>query len=160
MQTIELPKLPRTRDFLNQLRRKIADNEGLRRPVSDYHVAQVLKVSSAAVSWWRTGRTGMSDEMGLRVAALLGVDERYLLACLNVERNKRNAAVRNAWQRIAAAGLALPMLLMLLLILAGQPKTAEAETVSYNSIHSAQRRRRKRWHGACLFPLVPQLTGE
>lgn len=149
-------KLPRSRDLLNQLRRKIADNEGRTRPVSDYRVAQVLGLTNATISNWRVGRGGMSDETGLQVAALLGIDERYVLACLNVERHARNAAVKSAWQRIAAAGVALPMLLILLAALAGTPQAARAAGEFYNSIHYAQRRRRRRWHGTCFTPLVPQ----
>lgn len=148
-------KLPRSRDFLNRLRRKIADNEGKRGLVSDYHVASVLKVTTATVSSWRTGRFGIGDETGLKVAAILGLDERYVLACLNAERHARNAAVKSAWQRIAAAGLALPMLLILLAALTGTPQAARAAGEFYNSIHYAQRRRRRSWHGTCSLSPVP-----
>ena len=79
----------------------------------------------------------MSDETGLKIAAILGTDERYLLACLNVERHAHNAAVKSAWQKIAAAGVALPMLLFLLLILSGQPRAALAGAAIYNSLHYA-----------------------
>lgn len=149
-------KLPRSRDFLNQLQRKIADLRGERRPVSDYRVSFALDVTTATVSGWRTGRCGMSDAIGLKVSALLGLDERYVLACLAAERT-RNAAVRNAWQRIAAAGVALPWVLVLLFALSGAPKSAIAAGAVVNTIHYAQkrRRRRKRWHGDCPS-LVPQ----
>lgn len=136
-------RLPTTRIFLDRLARKIAENEGLKRPVSDYRVAQVLGITNAAISGWRRHRNAMSDEIALKVAALIHEDERYMLACLQVERNRRNIPVREAWSRIALPGVIVPFMLIFLLCLGGGDARADANGVNVNTIHYAQRRRRK-----------------
>ena len=134
-------RLPTTRTFLDRLARKIADWDSLPRPVSDYRIAQVLGVTNATTSHWRRQRSSMGDEIALKVAAILGEDERYVLACLQVERNRRNAPVREAWMRIATPGILVPALFLFLLLLSPQATRADAFGV-VNTIHYAQRRRR------------------
>ena len=131
-------RLPTTRIFLDRLARKIADTEGRCTPVSDYRVAQVLGITNSAISRWRQNHGGMSDEIALKIAALLHEDERHVLACLQVERNRRNASVREAWMRVAMPGVVVPFVLIVLLFLsAGMGRGAEHfETV--NTIHYAQ----------------------
>lgn len=144
MNDITVPaRLPTTRTFLDRLARRIAENEGLRSPVSDYRVSQVLGITNSAISYWRRHRGGMSDEIALKVAALIGEDERYMLACLQVERNRRNTVVREAWKRIATPGVIVSLALVFLLFLSPEAARAGEILSSVNTIHYAQRRRRK-----------------
>lgn len=58
---------------------------------SDYRVAQILGIRSQTVYQWKSGKQGMSDEVGIRAAKLLGLDEKKVLLDLHIERNKENA---------------------------------------------------------------------
>ena len=67
---------------------------------SDYRIARELGVSRASVSKWRVGKTGMSDDMAVRVAEVVGEDPAYVLALIHGEATE-NAAVRRVYWRIA-----------------------------------------------------------
>lgn len=146
---VQHARLPTTRTFLDRLARTIAATEGQRTPVSDYRIDQILGITNAAVSAWRRHRSAMSDEIALKVAALLQEDERYMLACLQVERNRRNAPVREAWMRVAMPGIVVPLALVALMFLLGEGVRAGDLAGTVNTIHYAQRRRWK----ARFFPV-------
>lgn len=87
---------------------------------SDYQLCKLLDVPQNRVSNYRHGRAGMDDEMGLRIAALLGRPAGAVLAELAADRAKV-PAVAKAWkeaarrlaQTAAVASMALGMCLLL-----------------------------------------------
>ncbi len=71
---------------------------------SDYRVAKILGVTRATISGLKHGRSYLGDETALKVAAELGVEPGYVLACVYAERATRADApeVRKAWEKLAA----------------------------------------------------------
>lgn len=63
---------------------------------SDYAVSQVLKVTRSAVSKWRTGKCGMSDDVALRAAELTGREPMYYFMRVWLERTN-DPKVRAVW---------------------------------------------------------------
>lgn len=88
-----------SREYLDALRAH------LRLP-SDYAVAKALNTTRATVSTYRTGRHTFDDATALRVAELLGIDPRKVIADMHAERAK-DAKVRAFWQQIASAAAAV-----------------------------------------------------
>lgn len=58
--------------------------------ISDYKAAQLLEIRSQTVYAWKSGGT-MSDEIGIRIAREVGLDEKKVILDLHIERNKENA---------------------------------------------------------------------
>lgn len=52
---------------------------------SDYRVAKLLKITTQSVSKWRNGKNRMSEEAARKAAELLGLDEKYVVACIHAE---------------------------------------------------------------------------
>jgi plasmid maintenance system antidote protein VapI len=69
-------------DFLDALQMKMG-------VPSDYALARELGVTTTRISNWRTGRNTFDEGMAIQVAALLGMDPAYVLACAAAERTKR-----------------------------------------------------------------------
>ena len=66
---------------------------------SDYRVAKLLSVSTASASVWRTGKGTMSDAVAAKAAKLAGLDESYVVACINAERHNSDDTFP-IWQQI------------------------------------------------------------
>jgi predicted SprT family Zn-dependent metalloprotease len=143
--------IPRTVDFLDRLARHVAQSQGLPRPASDYRLAQILKLTTASISAWRTGKAYMGEDACIQVAELLGLDHQYVLACIQAERTQ-NAAAKKVWEKVARG--AAMLLIALTLWTGAAPKSADA-TESDRVIHYAQRRRR--W--AAAGATIPALAG-
>lgn len=91
--------LPTSVDLLDRARRALAVKAGQKEPVSDYRVAQVLGVTKAAVSQIRKGRTTWGFPTIVKVAEIIGVDPKWALAVVEVERAQRaqNAPLARLW---------------------------------------------------------------
>ncbi|WP_290866713.1 hypothetical protein [Aquabacterium sp.] len=76
---------------------------------SEYRLARVLGVTDSALWNYRHGRTP-DDERALKIAALAGLDARYVLVCLAAERAKDDAsrAVLLASAAILGDALGIP----------------------------------------------------
>ena len=74
-----------TVDFLKMLKESNGD-------CSDYRVAKLLGVTTAAVCKWTKKESGMSSKTGLKVAKLLSIDKEFVLLCLIAERQKDSAS--------------------------------------------------------------------
>ncbi len=59
--------------------------------ISDYKAAQLLEIRSQTVYAWKSGGT-MSDEVGIRIAREVGLDEKKVLLDLHIERDAGNVA--------------------------------------------------------------------
>lgn len=81
-----------TIDLLTRLK---AANDG----ASDYAIAKKLGIQPQTVYHWRSGRFGMSDEVGIRAAEMLGLDAGKVLISLHIEREKGNAT-SHIWRDI------------------------------------------------------------
>lgn len=72
---------------------------------SDYALAKRLGVTKSLISMHRSRRFGMSNELALKCADVLGYDPAYVLLCVNAERAKCNAE-KMAFVRLAGLALA------------------------------------------------------
>lgn len=68
---------------------------------SDYALAKKLDVSQQCVSRWRIGKDTIGDLAAIKVAKLLEMDQRYVVACAHAERAKQDDE-RALWQGFAA----------------------------------------------------------
>lgn len=84
----------RTNEYLDAVRERL--NLG-----SDYRLAKVLGVRTQAVSNYRHGRSGMADDVAVKVAELLQLDPARVLADMAAERSS-SEEVRAIWSRVAA----------------------------------------------------------
>lgn len=138
-----MERLPNSLEFLDRAERKLAELQGARGHLSDYKLAHVLGVTTAAVSGWRTGRCGMSDSTGLKIAAILGEPEAFVLVCLQAEKQRKNVAVRRAWERMISA-IATVLLVVCLFSFYAPPAAAAMTAAMTENIHYAHERWR-RW---------------
>jgi len=53
---------------------------------SDYRAAKELGISPNTVSSWRRRGSVMNDEIGVKAAEILGLEEKFILMCLQAER--------------------------------------------------------------------------
>lgn len=67
---------------------------------SDYRLAKLLGVLPQTVSNYRSGRSQLSDEIAVRLAALMGRHPGHMLASLAADRAK-HPDVAKAWQEVA-----------------------------------------------------------
>ena len=81
-----------TLDLLTQLK---AANHG----ASDYALAKKLGITAQTIYHWRSGRSMMSDEVGIKAAELLGIDAGKVLVSLHIEREKGNVT-SHVWRDI------------------------------------------------------------
>jgi transcriptional regulator with XRE-family HTH domain len=80
---------------------------------SDYQLAKFLGVRQQTVSNYRNRKSGLDETMALKIADALGVDPAHVLTCVAAERAK-DAAVKKAWQRAAAATAAAVLIALAL----------------------------------------------
>lgn len=106
----------RTVEYLDALRAH------LRLP-SDYACAKILGNTVSSISGYRTGRHTFDDATALRVAELLGIDPRRVIADMHAERAK-DEKVRAFWQQVAATAAAV----VLGVAIGATPTTARAST--------------------------------
>ena len=66
---------------------------------SDYRVAQLLGVKPQTISNWKSGRSTMGDEVGVKAAEMLGLDPAKVLIDLHIERVKGDAT-SHVWKDI------------------------------------------------------------
>lgn len=81
----------------NQLLDRIKEKHGLQ---SDYALAKMIGMSRERISRYRNTNGELGDDAALKVAELLGLDPAYVLACMNHQRTKSEAA-RAVWERLA-----------------------------------------------------------
>mgnify|MGYP003704798689 CR=1 FL=1 len=79
---------------------------------TDYRLAKILGLTTAAVSAMRVRGGGISDETAEKLADLAGLDAGYVLACAHAERAK-SASLKSIWESVAkkAAGAAVAVLI-------------------------------------------------
>lgn len=135
-------KYPSTRDFMDQLARQIAENEGQPQPVSDYRLAQILKLTRSALSNFRTGKTSFGIETCEKVAELLGLDPLYVISCIQAERTQI-VAQRQLWQRNADAWKKVMQVAALALALGSTLPTGTTQA-DLSKIYIMRSRRRPR----------------
>jgi len=82
-----------TNDLLDEVR-KINGIE------SDYRLAKLLNVRQPTISNYRSGRSQLSDEIAVRLAALMDRHPGYILASLAADRAK-HPDVAKAWRETA-----------------------------------------------------------
>lgn len=101
-----------TTDFLDEVKAK----HGL---TSDYQLSKKLGCTCSTISGYRAGRSRMDDEMACKVAALLGIEAGYVLACIASERSK-SPIVKKAWEWTAQhlGGLAAVLAIVAMIPLA------------------------------------------
>jgi hypothetical protein len=132
-----------TADFLDDLRAKLG-------ATSDGKLALALKLDRQQVSRWRQQKNAFDDDTTLKIAAQLGIEPDYIMACMAVQR-ARTPEARTAWERIAAKvaacfvlGIALqtpsPAPAAILQNLSGGTE----RPVQAENIHMQQTRRRRR----------------
>ena len=88
-----LVKTKTTTDFLD-------DIKTARNVTSDYAVAKILETRHSNISNYRNGKSRFDGVMCLKVAAVLGVNPGYVLACMEAERAK-DEEVRKVWEKAA-----------------------------------------------------------
>ncbi|SOD41621.1 hypothetical protein [Nitrosovibrio sp. Nv4] len=94
-----------TADFLDDLKIKYE-------LPSDYAIAKRLNMHRQQVSKYRTCKFTFDDETAIKIAHELGVNEAYVMACMNAQRAKEEN-VKKAWEKAAkllggvAAGVAI-----------------------------------------------------
>lgn len=67
---------------------------------SDYQLAPHLGCTRQAISKYRVGKDYLGEDMACKVAADLGLDSSYVLACIASERAKK-PEVKAAWKHAA-----------------------------------------------------------
>ena len=92
MQRRQESGFPRSIDFLDLLK----ERAGIE---SDYALAKRLEVTDSAIGHYRNGRSALSRELALKVAAMLDLPAAYVLACAEIERSPPQ--VRKVFERIA-----------------------------------------------------------
>lgn len=68
--------------------------------ISDYRLAKTLGITQPTISGYRTGLRQLDDDFAVKVAMVIGVDPAALLAEIQAERSKSQAA-RAHWLRLA-----------------------------------------------------------
>lgn len=99
----KLGHIPTTVDLLEEVRALIAKEKGDGMPVTDYRVAKHLGMSTQRISRYFNGLNTLDDEGCAIVAQALDYPLETVLACVYLERSKRQEqddTVTQAWQRI------------------------------------------------------------
>ena len=104
----------RTIEYLDQVKAR----HGIK---SDYALAQVLAVTHATVSHYRTGRSIMDATVAVKVAELLALNPLVVIAAAEIERATKDK-VRQVWLRYAAG-------LVVVVSLAGAPGEGNARVL-------------------------------
>ncbi|MFC3151779.1 hypothetical protein ACFOEK_12135 [Litoribrevibacter euphylliae] len=70
---------------------------------SAYSVAKILDVTSPTAQRWRNGNHSFDDESAVKVAAILGYEPAYILACMAAERasKKEDSTSASHWIKLA-----------------------------------------------------------
>lgn len=98
-----------TVEFLDTVRAK----HGL---TSDYQLAKHLSCTPSSIGNYRHGKSKLDDAMACKVAADLGLDSSYVLACIASERAKK-PEVKAAWKHAAEVLYGIAAVLALVAIL-------------------------------------------
>ncbi|MGE0289648.1 MAG: hypothetical protein AB7P16_25450 [Bradyrhizobium sp.] len=102
----------KTTQYLDLLSRKLALSG---KPLSDNQLSKHLKITRAAVSNYRCGRSHFDSAVALRVADLLDIDPEIVLIDSEMERTE-SPEVRRIWLRLSkklgrAAAVTMPTIL-------------------------------------------------
>lgn len=110
---------------------------------SDYQLAKFLGIRQQRISIYRH-HGAFDDDTCIMVAAALGLEPSYVMACIAAERTK-SAKAKAAWQHAAEllGGLAAVLAIMAILPFvnlpdAGLVRVAEASALFDNNIHYAK----------------------
>lgn len=69
--------------------------------VSDYRIAKLLGISTAAISGYRTGKSSPANSVAVRLAELAGIDPAHAVVSCNLERAS-TPEEREVWEVLAA----------------------------------------------------------
>lgn len=100
--------------------------------VTDYRLAKILGVRQTALSKYRLGQRQLDDGIAVQLAELAGMNPAQLLAEIQAERSKDEAA-RKEWMRLAKLAQAACLMLA---ILAGVQVTTMAPDVASEAYFS------------------------
>jgi hypothetical protein len=92
---------------------------------SDYALAKLLSMPLSTISNYRVGRRHFDNSAAFKVAELLEVDAREIIAAIELDKAKRDAD-RDFWRTIAGATASIMLAPILLL----QPTPATASGLS------------------------------
>jgi len=79
---------------------------------SDYAIAKLLGITKNALSLYRNGKSYFGEDVAMKVAEILELEDGYVLACIAAERTKNERAKR-AWQHLGGFAAALAVLAVL-----------------------------------------------
>jgi transcriptional regulator with XRE-family HTH domain len=104
--------------------------------VSDYRIAKVLEVGHSRISNYRTGRSTLDNAIAWKMAELLGIDAREIIAALEAVRAKDQGG-KPVWiARLALlGGKAAAVAISGILLQAAPAGEARAATVSAGSAY-------------------------
>jgi DNA-binding CsgD family transcriptional regulator len=100
-------------------------------PASDYRLAKIIGISASAVSNYRRRGGGFDNATCWRVADILGIDPREVIAAVERDRAKDDS-MRKVWEgRLAVlGGKAAALAVCSILLQAAMPGEARAATLS------------------------------
>src|SRR6266700_741173 len=113
---------------------------------SDYQLAKFLRARQQTISRYRNGQSMMDEEMCLKIAAALSLDDPgEVLVAIAHEREKR-PEVKRAWERVAKRLAASTAAVLVALGLAGSlhnPFRGATQPEADQTTHMRQTRRRR-----------------
>lgn len=104
--------------------------------VSDYRIAKVLQVGHSRISNYRTGRSTLDNAIAWKMAELLGIDAREIIAALEADRAKDQDGKQVWIARLALlGGKAAAVAASSIALLGATPGEGRASTVSADSAY-------------------------
>jgi predicted transcriptional regulator len=103
---------------------------------SDYALAKLLDTSTTVISNYMTKNRPMSDDIGLKVASILEIDQGIVLAALQVERSK-NETEKKAWTALfeRLGGVAASVMIATTIFSNSAPVEASERVTSRNDVY-------------------------
>lgn len=104
--------------------------------VTDYRLAKVLDVGHSRISNYRNGRSTLDTAICWKIAELLGIDARQIIAEVEADRAKDEAGRRVWLGRLSAlGGKAAAVAISSTMLLGATPGEVRASTVSADSVY-------------------------
>ena len=91
---------------MNATQRYLAKVSEAHGGASDYRIGLILGESHQRISNYRTGKRQFDNVAAFRVAALLGIDAREIIAAVEIDRAKSDED-RDFWRSIAGAAASI-----------------------------------------------------
>jgi transcriptional regulator with XRE-family HTH domain len=108
-----------TLQLLELAKHQLALKHHLTLPMSDYRLADLLRIDERTVSNWRRGRAHIGAQFAPRFADATGLAVEYIYACIEHERAsspEARAILKTIAKRFGSAGTAASILLAFLLL--------------------------------------------